>query len=78
MVKNHLEIVYFKQAYYITVVEINNELYWYLKPYRNSFYTTPIGDHFINSFERVLFTIKESYEIKLKEKQESEILQKFN
>ncbi len=40
------------------IIKIENERYWYLKPYNKSCYTANARDY--NSFELVIYAIKES------------------
>ena len=61
---NTLKIKYNKHYYIISIVEENNQLFWKMKPYRNSYFTTIIDEY--SSFDRVLFAIKEHDEIKYK------------
>lgn len=54
---NLIRVEYQNNFYYIDIIEEENTLYWYLKPYKDSFFTTAITP---NSFERVLFAITEA------------------
>ena len=57
-INNNVLIVKYnnKSEYTIKIIQDNNELYWYLEPYNNTYYTTL----FENGFDMVLFAIKEN------------------
>lgn len=53
-----LRIKYNHHIYKVVIIKIENERYWYLKPYNKSCYTANARDY--NSFELVIYVIKES------------------
>ncbi len=55
--KNILIVKYLNSnEYKINIINENNALYWCLKPYKDSYFTTSID----NDIDMVLFTIKEN------------------
>ena len=55
--------IHYKKHYYkISIVEENNELFWKMTPYQNSYFMTKIDNY--SSFNKVLFAIKEHHKIK--------------
>jgi len=59
---NRLKIHYKRHYYFISIVEENNQFFWKMTPYRNSYYMTIIDEY--SSFDRVLSAIKEHDRIK--------------
>ena len=57
--KNELNITYKQKQYVITLVNKDEQFYWHLVPYNNSFYETAID----NGLTIVLFAIKENEEL---------------
>lgn len=56
-VNNHLIVNYNNSKdYIIKVISYNNNFYWHLSPYKNSYYTTLYS----NGIDIVLFSIKEN------------------
>lgn len=53
-----LRINYNHHIYKVTIIKENDERYWYLKPYKKSYYTTNAKD--FNSFELIIYAIKET------------------
>lgn len=53
-----LRIKYNHHIYKTTIIKDGKERYWYLKPYKKSYYTTSAKDY--NSFELVIYAIKEN------------------
>ena len=56
---NSIEIIYNNSTYTVTATQINNDLYWHLKPYNNSYFETKI-DNNINSFDMVIAAIHDN------------------
>lgn len=44
------------KKYYIRIIPYNNQLYWHLKPYNTTYYTTLYS----NGLDMILFAIKEN------------------
>lgn len=59
-----LRIKYNHHIYKVAIIENKNERYWYLKPYNKAYYTTNARDY--NSFELVIYAIKENDIINMK------------
>lgn len=57
--KCELNITYKQKQYVITLVNKDEQFYWHLVPYNNSFYETAID----NGLTIVLFAIKENEEL---------------
>ena len=53
---NQLIVFYHNKEYNVKIIEDNNELYWHLEPYNNTYYTTLYD----NGFDMILFAIKEN------------------
>lgn len=60
------KIIYKHHIYHVAILEKDGIYYWVLKPYFKSFYTTVIDRY--NSFDRVLFAIREDNETRTKPK----------
>ena len=56
--KYFLRIKYNHHIYKATIIKDGKERYWYLKPYKKSYFTTNAKDY--NSFELVIYAIKEN------------------
>ncbi len=56
---NSIEIIYKNSTYIVTATQINNDLYWHLEPYNNSYFETKI-DKNINSFNMVIAAIHDN------------------
>ena len=56
---NSIEIIYNNSTYTVTATQINNDLYWHLEPYNNSYFETKI-DNNINSFDIVIAAINDN------------------
>lgn len=61
-IEDHYLLITYRDSTYITkIVEIDSSTYWHLEPYNNSIFTTKLDNP--NSFEIVLFAIKENEEL---------------
>lgn len=56
-----LEVKYNDAVYQVTITKIKGVCHWYLKPFRDSYFTCPSKD--INSFDTVIQAIKEHDEL---------------
>ena len=56
--ENTILITYNNIQYKIEVIKIDNDYYWHLSPYNNSYFRTNLYNP--NSFDIVLFAIKEN------------------
>ena len=60
----YIEINYNDLIFQITITKIKDKFYWYLKPYKATYFTYPSQD--IDSFDIIIQAIKKHAEIALK------------
>lgn len=61
-----LNIYYNKNEYEASIISLENDYYWRIEPYRNSYFTTRMSNK-KQSFDLILFTIKENDLLKRKD-----------
>ena len=61
---NYLKVKYKNRIYKVSIVKEDNKYYWYLKPYNKNCFMTSADDN--NSFDTVVFAIKEHDKLYLK------------
>lgn len=57
---NHIEIIYNKSIYKIIIIKKDNKLFWHLTPYHQKNYFETEISHSRNSFEMIIYAIKDN------------------
>ena len=58
---DYYRIKYNHKIYKVSIINENEKLYWKLRPYNKSYFTTEVKEY--SSFENVIFAIKENDKI---------------